>query len=108
MKWNIFFLIKITTISGNNWKQNTKKLKTYLTAALADNDTFLTENFTQIFSESWWTAFVISAKKFETECRKIRDIVNICCEKVVALKGSISGDIEIYLLLILIDWFNLS
>ena len=29
MKWNIFFLIKITyiyTISGNNWKQNTRKL----------------------------------------------------------------------------------
>ena len=27
MKWNIFFLIKFTTISGNTWKQNTRKLR---------------------------------------------------------------------------------
>ena len=25
MKWNIFFLIKSTKISGNTWKQNTSK-----------------------------------------------------------------------------------
>ena len=26
IKWNIFVLIKITTISGNTWEQNTMKL----------------------------------------------------------------------------------
>ena len=30
MKWNIFFLIKFATISGNTWKQNTRKLINYL------------------------------------------------------------------------------
>ena len=30
MKWNIFFLIKFTTISRNTWKQNTRKHITYL------------------------------------------------------------------------------
>ena len=31
MKWNGFFLIKFTTISGNTWKQNTRKRINYLT-----------------------------------------------------------------------------
>ena len=30
MKWNISFLIKFTTNSGNTWKQNTRKLINYL------------------------------------------------------------------------------
>ena len=30
MKWNIFFFIKFTTISGNTWKQNTRKLSNIL------------------------------------------------------------------------------
>ena len=29
MKWNVFFLIKFATISGNTWKQNTRKLINY-------------------------------------------------------------------------------
>ena len=30
MKWNIFFLIKFTTTSGNTLKQNSRKLINYL------------------------------------------------------------------------------
>ena len=30
IKWNIFFLIKFITISGNTWKQDTRKLTNYL------------------------------------------------------------------------------
>ena len=26
MKWNIFFIIKLTAVSGNTWKQNKGKL----------------------------------------------------------------------------------
>ena len=79
--WNCvytYFLSSSTLLLDFFWNsnQNASHAHIFITAILAGNDTFLTENITQDrkrsktyilikgkLSEGWWSAFVISAKK---------------------------------------------
>ena len=67
MKWNIFFLIKSTKISGNTWKQNTSK-ETYKLPNIHDKK--YKESITVKKCLGWINLLVVSRGKCNNDIRE--------------------------------------